>query len=74
MRYSKILIVGLLLAIPGLAMANADDIPGAATWYLHIDLEKIRSDEAGKAVYDWLREEAFDEVKEDDSAQVARTG
>ena len=65
MRYSKILIVGLLLATPGLATANADDIPGAATWYLHIDLEKMRSDEAGKAVYDWLREEAFDEVKEE---------
>jgi hypothetical protein len=64
MRYMKLVIVGLLLAIPGLAMAKADDIPGAATWYLHIDLEKMRSDETGKAVYDWLREEAFDEINE----------
>jgi hypothetical protein len=65
MRYLKLIIVGLLLAIPGLAVAQADDIPGAATWYLHIDLEKMRSDDAGKVVYDWLREEAFDEVKEE---------
>lgn len=65
MRYMKLVIVGLLLAIPGLATANADDIPGAATWYLHIDLEKMRSDEAGKTVSDWLRDEAFNEVKEE---------
>jgi hypothetical protein len=65
MRYLKLMIVGLLLAIPGLATAKADDIPGAATWYLYVDLEKMRSDEAGRAIYDWLREEAFDEIKED---------
>jgi hypothetical protein len=64
MRYLKLVIVGLLLAIPGLAMAKAADIPGAATWYLHIDLEEMRTDEAGKAVYEWLREEAFDDVNE----------
>ena len=35
MRTLKLLIVGLLLALPGLAMADASDIPGASTWYFH---------------------------------------
>ena len=65
MRYLKILIVSLLLAVPGLATAKADDIPGGATWYLHIDLEKMRTEAAGKAIYDWLRDEAFTDVKEE---------
>jgi len=34
MRIVKLLIVGLLLVIPGLATADASDIPGASTWYL----------------------------------------
>ena len=65
MRNLKLLIVGLLLAIPGLATADTSDIPGASTWYFHIDLEKIRSEEAGKSVYGWMEDEIFAEVKED---------
>lgn len=65
MRYLKILMVGLLLAVPALATADAGDIPGGASWYLHIDLEKMRSEAAGKAIYDWLRDEVFTDVKEE---------
>ncbi len=72
MRNLKLLIIGLLLAIPGLAAADASDIPGTATWYLHVDLEKMRSEEAGKAVYDWLRDEALAEVKEEAGVDIEK--
>lgn len=65
MRILKLLIVGLLLAIPGLAVADAGDIPGASTWYLHVDLDEMRSDEVGKALYGWVDEEIFSEIDEE---------
>ena len=65
MRILKLLIVGLLLAIPGLAAADAGDIPGASTWYLHVDLDEMRSDEVGKALYGWVDEEIFSEIDEE---------
>lgn len=66
MRYLKILIVGLLLAVPGLAAAaNSDDIPGSAVWYLHVDLAQMRAEGPGKSVYGWLQDEAFADVRDD---------
>jgi len=65
MRYLKIFVVGLLLAIPALATAAASNIPGTATWYFHIDLAEMRSADAGKGVYNWLSGEVFDDVKEE---------
>ena len=65
MRLLKLLCVTVLLAIPAVSMADARDVPGTAEWYLHIDFEKMRSEEAGRAVYDWFRDEALDEVKND---------
>jgi hypothetical protein len=65
MRILKLLIVGLLLAIPGLAVADVGDIPGASTWYLHVDLDEMRSDEVGKSLYGWMDEEIFSEIDEE---------
>jgi hypothetical protein len=65
MRNLKILIVGLLLAVPGLAPAEIGDVPGDTTWYLHIDFEQMRSESAGKGVYGWMVDEIFDDVNED---------
>jgi len=65
MRNLKILIAGLLLAIPGLVLADVGDIPGGTTWYFHVDLEKMRSADAGKGVYAWMVDEIFNEVKEE---------
>jgi len=71
MRTLKLLIVGLLLAVPGLAMGDAGDIPGSSTWYLHVDLEKMRSEDAGRAVYDWMEAEIFSDVREDAGIDLA---
>lgn len=65
MRFLKLLIVGLLLVIPGLASADAGDIPGASTWYFHVDLDEMRSDEVGKSLYGWMDEEIFSEIDEE---------
>ena len=65
MRYLKILIIGLLLAAPGLAAARTADVPGSAVWYFHIDLAQMREDGPGKGLYLWLEDEALSEVKEE---------
>ncbi len=65
MRTLKLLLVGFLLTVSGLAMADASDVPGIATWYLHVDLKQMKSSDAGKAVYDWMDGEVFAEIKED---------
>ena len=65
MRYLKIIVVGLLLAAPVLAIADAEGVPDEAVWYFHIDLEQMRDDGPGRGVYDWLQSEAFADVKED---------
>ena len=65
MRCLKILIIGLLLAIPAVAAAASDDIPESAVWYFHLDLEQMRADGPGKGVYEWFQAEALTEVKEE---------
>ena len=72
MRNFKIFVVGFLLVFPVLAMADARDVPGEASWYFYVDLEQMRSDGPGKAVYDWLREEALEDVKEDSGLDIER--
>jgi hypothetical protein len=65
MRCLKILIVGLLLAIPTVAAAASNDIPESAVWYFHLDLEQMREKGPGRSVYEWLQSEALSEVKEE---------
>ena len=64
MRYLKILVVGLLLAVPTVAAASGD-IPESAVWYFHLDLEQMREQGPGRGVYDWLQIEALSEIKEE---------
>jgi hypothetical protein len=71
MRNLKILIVGLLLAIPGLAVAELGDIPGGTTWYLHVDFDQMRSADSSKGIYAWMVDEIFDDVKEDAGVDLA---
>jgi hypothetical protein len=61
----KILAFGLLLVVPGLAPADIGNVPGDTTWYLHVDFDQMRSENAGKGIYGWLVDEVFDDVKED---------
>ena len=54
-----------MLAAPVAADAEINDIPGSADWYLYLDLEQAKSEEAGKALYDWLDGEVISEVEEE---------
>lgn len=65
MRYLKILLAGLLLAIPGLSAADASDIPGSANWYFHVDLKRMKSESASKGIYAWLGQNVFADVKKE---------
>lgn len=70
MRYLKILIVGLLLVTPALAVADADGVPDSAVWYFHLDLDQMRAAGPGRSVYDWLQNEALSEVKEESGVDL----
>ena len=70
MRYLKILVVGLLLVIPVMAMADTDGVPDSADWYFHIDLEQMRKDGPGHGVYAWLQDEAFTDIREEVGVDV----
>lgn len=72
MRFTKLIMAGLLLSMPALALADAGDVPGSATWYLHLDLKQMKTAEAGQAVYGWMEDEIFDEVKEEAGVDFAQ--
>lgn len=72
MRKLKLLLVGLLLTAPGLATADAGDISGTATWYLHVDIAQMRSENPGRAVYDWMDQEVFAEIKEESGVDFGK--
>jgi len=70
MRFLKLVFVGLLLAVPVMAIADAEDVPGSAVWYLHVDLEQMRKDGPGQGVYAWLQDEALAEIKDEAGIDV----
>lgn len=70
MRVLKVLFAVVLLAAPVAALADVSDVPGSAEWYLHVDLEKMKSEEAGKALYGWMREEVFNDIRDDAGIDV----
>ena len=72
MRLFKFLCLAVLLALPFAAAADARDVPGAADWYLYVDLEKMQSEEAGKPVYNWLRDEVLNDVKNDAGVDLGK--
>lgn len=70
MRNLKIFVVGFLLVFPLLALADARDVPGEASWYFYVDLEQMRTEGPGQAIYEWLRDEVLDEVKDDSGLDI----
>lgn len=60
----------LLMAFVGLAPAAAaevssSDFPRGTVWYLHADLERMRSAGSGREMYRWLNGEIFVEINEE---------
>ena len=71
MRVLKILLVAVLLVAPIMSAAGPNDIPGSADWYLHVDLKQMKSEDAGKPIYEWLNDEVFTEVKDEAGIDLA---
>lgn len=66
MRALRYLILSLLfLGLPASLLAGVDDLPAASKWYFHADFEEMRSSEAGRHLYGWLRDEVFNDIRED---------
>lgn len=63
----RLLLLLVVAALPGYTVAEvaASEIPGDAVWYLHVDLEELRTASSGKELYAWLDDEVFAEVQED---------
>ena len=70
MRYIKMIVAAAILAFPALAVANADAVPGSANWYFFVDFDEMRSKGPGKAIYDWLRDEVMDDIKDDSGLDI----
>ncbi len=67
MRFLRYLLIALIFFAPAtlLAALDPDDFPETSKWYFHVDLEEMRSSEAGKRLYAWLQDEVFDEFLEE---------
>ena len=73
MRYLKLVTACILFLSPALAFGgiDADDLPGATTWYFHADFREMQSSTAGKSLWDWLDGEVFDDVRDDAEIDLA---
>lgn len=71
-KLALLLTGGLLLVAPALAIADARDVPGTATWYFHVDLERMRKTESGQSVHRWMVDEIFDDLKDDAGIDVEK--
>jgi hypothetical protein len=67
MRKLIYLMAALLFMSPVVAKAewSGDDLPATSTWYFHMDFKEMRSSDAGRGIYEWLNEEAFEEILEE---------
>ena len=69
----RFLALFFLLALPALsapAQAASAEVPGGAQWYLHIDLDRMRTERAGQALYRWLQREVFEDVRADAGVDI----
>jgi len=68
----KVLLLLVMLAVPLVAGADARSVPGNAHWYVYVDLKQMRSGGPGALMYDWLREDVFEDIREDTGIDVEK--
>ena len=54
------------------AAVTTEDLPAGTVWYLHADLEQMRSENAGQALFRWLDDEVFEEVHEETGIDISK--
>jgi hypothetical protein len=60
-----LLALATLFSLAVHADVEVGDLPEGTIWYLHADLEAMRTSEAGSKIYDWFDDEVVVEVKEE---------
>jgi len=60
-----LLLFALALAGAANAEVTAAALPGDTVWYLHADLDELRSASSGRQIYQWLDDEVFSDIRED---------
>jgi len=61
--FSLLLIFSFPLATQ--AGVSSADLPGNLVWYMHADIEQMRSTESGSPLYDWFDDEVIVEVNDE---------
>jgi len=66
MRFARLALIVFYIALPASLFAGikTGDLP-SANWYAHVDLSEMRSSAAGKQLYAWLKEEVFDDLRDE---------
>lgn len=74
MPLTRLLPVLLALVLPCAAAAeiSSGDLPGNARWYLHADIEAMRGADSGGALYRWMHDEVFADIKDDIGIDLGR--
>jgi len=44
---------------------TAGDLPGDTIWYMHVDLEAMRTTESGRKIYAWFEDEVVEDISEE---------
>jgi hypothetical protein len=69
---TALLLAAFALPAAAAAQVTPGNLPGEAVWYLHADLEELRSAASGKHVYAWLEKEVFTDIREDLGIDLGR--
>ncbi len=74
MSVSRTFVFLLFSTLPVLAGAEvtARDLPDGTVWYLHADLEVMRTSESGSRLYLWFDDEIGEEVREETGIDLSK--
>jgi nitrate reductase NapAB chaperone NapD len=67
MHHIRLVLLFLFISLPFSlhAAVSSGDFPDGTLWYLHADLQEMRSTGSGSKIYAWLDDEFFAEVREE---------
>ena len=67
MTLPRTLLAIALIAVPPAAAADlaVEDLPSGTVWYMHADLEQMRTTESGRELYGWFEDEVVVEINDE---------
>lgn len=64
------LFAGLTFSVA--AEVSTKNVPAGAVWYFHADFAAMRTGDAGRALFDWLDGEVFEEIRDDSGVDLSK--